>query len=207
MFSRTYRPPILSSSARLSHTIKCTYRRGHSVISTHSSFPATLLRLNAGSAFKPFWFERQAQKNGLSINDQLGQSPEDGENANVWTNCLDIALNRAPLMPNTLMMQEIIRTAVDRYFENKENGMSVERPFILTILKGTILPKSLVLLREAPSQFSLQPFLHTSPNDLYNILDEFYSRYADKQDADEWLMDHKYEDAIAAENEKEWMAR
>jgi len=40
-----------------------------------------------------------------------------------------------------------------------------------------------------------------------NILDEFYSKYADKKDVNEWLMGHKYEDVIAAENEKEWMAR
>ncbi|KAF1828188.1 hypothetical protein BDW02DRAFT_635342 [Decorospora gaudefroyi] len=205
MFSRTYRPVILSANARLSHTIRTTHRRGHSVISAHSSFPATLFRLNAGSAFKPFSFERQAQRNELRINDQLEQSPDNQENADVWTNCL--VLNRATLMPNTFIMQEIIRTAADNYFEDKENGMSVERPFIFTVPKGTTLPTTLVLLRETPFQFSLQPSLHTSPKDLDNILDEFYSKYADKKDVDEWLMDHKYEDAIAAENEKEWMAR
>ncbi len=39
-------------------------------------------------------------------------------------------------MPNTFIMQEIIRTAADNYFEDKENGMSVERPFIFTVPKG-----------------------------------------------------------------------
>ncbi|KAF2470849.1 uncharacterized protein BDR25DRAFT_261103 [Lindgomyces ingoldianus] len=203
MFSRTYRPVIFSLNSRLSHTIRCTHQRGYSVISTHSSFPATLLRLNAGSAFNPFWFERQA--NEPSINDPLEQSTENHENADAWTNCL--ALDRATLMPNTFMMQEIIRMAADNYFENKENGMSIERPFIFTVPKGTVLPNTLILLRETPSQFSLRPSLHASPNDLDNILHEFYSKHADKQDVYEWLTDHKYEDAIAAENEKEWMAR
>ncbi|KAF1969800.1 hypothetical protein BU23DRAFT_539186 [Bimuria novae-zelandiae CBS 107.79] len=205
MFSGTSRPIILSASARLFHIIRDTHRRGHSAISTHASFPATLLRLNAGSTFKPFWFERQARRNELDINDQLEQSPDNHENADVWTNC--IALNTATLMPNTFMMQEIIRTAADNYFEDKENGLSVELPFIFTIPKGTILHTTLVLLRETPSQFSLQPALRVSPNDLDNILHEFYSKNADKQDAYEWLMDHKYEDAIAPENEEKWMAR
>ncbi|KAF1954678.1 hypothetical protein CC80DRAFT_449014 [Byssothecium circinans] len=192
MFSRTSRPFVFSANGRLSHMTRDAHRRGYSVISTHSTFPATLLRPNAGQAYKPFWFERQARGNELHQND-------------VWSNCL--AMDRATLMPNTFTMQEIIRTAVDNYFENKENGMSVEPPFIFTIPKGTTLPSTLVLLREDLAQFSLQPSLHISPNDLENILDEFYSKNAIKQDADEWLMDHNYEDAIAGEKEEEWMAR
>ena len=39
-------------------------------------------------------------------------------------------------MPNTFMMQEIIRTAAENYFEDKENDISVECPFIFTIPKG-----------------------------------------------------------------------
>ncbi len=76
-------------------------------------------------------------------------------------------------MPNTFTMQEIIRTAVDNYIDDVENGMMVERPYIFTIpkgersssqvrvaltrLQGTPLPKALVLLRERTAQFSLQP--------------------------------------------------
>jgi len=39
-------------------------------------------------------------------------------------------------MPNTFLMQEIIRTAVDNYFDDLENGMLTECPFIFTIPKG-----------------------------------------------------------------------
>jgi len=39
-------------------------------------------------------------------------------------------------MPNTIMMQEIIRTAAENYFEDEENGMSVDPPFMFTIPKG-----------------------------------------------------------------------
>jgi hypothetical protein len=38
-------------------------------------------------------------------------------------------------------------------------------------------------------------------------LGEFYSKYAEKRNADEWLNDHKYEDAFANDVEREWMAR
>ncbi|KAF1365186.1 hypothetical protein EJ07DRAFT_161282 [Lizonia empirigonia] len=194
MAARTFWPIKLFANTRLSHTMRDIHKHGNSIIPTHSSFPATLLRLNAGPTFKPFWFERQTQSNEANH-----------DNSDVWTNCL--ALNDATLMPNTFMMQEITRTAVENYFEDKENDMCVERPFIFTIPKGTTLPATLVLRRENLSQFSLRPSAHTPSNDLDNILNEFYSKYAEKQEANEWLMDHKYEDAIAAENEKEWMAR
>jgi len=38
-------------------------------------------------------------------------------------------------------------------------------------------------------------------------LDRFYSEHADKKNFNDWLVDHEYEDAIAAENEKEWMSK
>lgn len=49
---------------------------------------------------------------------------------------LGTALDRASLMPNTYTMQEIIRSAAENYLENKENGISIEPPFIFTIPKG-----------------------------------------------------------------------
>ncbi|KAF2799225.1 hypothetical protein K505DRAFT_404737 [Melanomma pulvis-pyrius CBS 109.77] len=205
MFTRVSRPIISYANIRLSHIVRNTHRFGGSAIYTHYSFPATLFRLNAGVAFKQFWFERQAQSDQLSIHDNLGESKDDLRNADVWTNCL--GPTAAMLMPDTFTMQEIIRTAADNCLEDEENGVSVERPFIFTIPKGTILPTTLVLRRENVSQFSLQPSLPTSSNDLNNILDEFYSTYADKRDVIEWLHDHKYENAIACENEREWMAR
>jgi hypothetical protein len=42
--------------------------------------------------------------------------------------------------------------------------------------------------------------------DLENLLERFYSKHAIKQDLDEWLANHEYSDAIAPENENEWMA-
>lgn len=39
-------------------------------------------------------------------------------------------------MPNTCTMQEIIRTAVDNYFDDIDNGVSIEPPFVFSIRKG-----------------------------------------------------------------------
>jgi len=91
MFSRTFRPVISSANARLSHTTRATFRRGHSVISTHTCFPATLLRLNAGAAYKPFWFERQAHGSERGIDNQLEKSPDNQESAGVWTTCVGMS--------------------------------------------------------------------------------------------------------------------
>lgn len=62
-------------------------RRGHSAITSPSSFPATLLRLNAGLAFKQFRFERPAQN-------EYRNAPL---NTNVWTNCLPCMLSHGIL--------------------------------------------------------------------------------------------------------------
>jgi hypothetical protein len=49
---------------------------------------------------------------------------------------LDIDLQWVRLMPNTFLMQEIVRTTGDYYYDDQEHGVSVERPFIFTIPKG-----------------------------------------------------------------------
>lgn len=116
-------------------------------------------------------------------------------------------VNMATLMPNTFLMQEFMRTAYDNYLDDRENSLTVELPFIFIIQKGTVLPTSLVLLREQFAQFSLQPSLPTSTEDFIDILTEFYSTHADKREAFEWLADYQYCDAFADDKENEWMAK
>ena len=40
-----------------------------------------------------------------------------------------------------------------------------------------------------------------------DTLEEFYSKHAEKRDADAWLKDHSFEEAVADDAETEWMAR
>ncbi|SRR6266480_5755543 len=59
MFSRISRPIISSVNTRLSYAVRYASKFRLSALSTHSSFPASLMRLNAGVSFKHFSFERQ----------------------------------------------------------------------------------------------------------------------------------------------------
>jgi hypothetical protein len=45
--------------------------------------------------------------------------------------------NGAVFMPNTFNMQEAIRTSIDNYIEDVENGCPSATPLILSISKGT----------------------------------------------------------------------
>ncbi|KAF2177149.1 hypothetical protein K469DRAFT_742674 [Zopfia rhizophila CBS 207.26] len=202
MSSRISRAIISYGNITFSRKLSDAHRCGYSSISTVYHFPTTLLRLNAGVAYKQFWFEHDARSGDHSTHNHFGILKD---NADVWTN-LPFS-DGATLLPNTFTMQEIIRTAVDNYFYDMENGVPIERPFIFTIPKGTPVPKTLVLLRERTAQFSLLSSRPTSSDDLNNSLDKFYSEYAKKQDAGEWLDDHNFEDAVADDAEWEWMAR
>jgi hypothetical protein len=42
-------------------------------------------------------------------------------------------------MPNTFMMQELIRTAVDEYMDSMDTEKPFEQPVLFTIPKGMLL--------------------------------------------------------------------
>ncbi|KAF2867441.1 hypothetical protein BDV95DRAFT_502720 [Massariosphaeria phaeospora] len=205
MLSRIFPHAGVSKNPRLRSMMKELHSRGYSATAIHSSFPATLMRLNAGPAYKSFYCERQIQsKEQITVVESV-QSQANHQSAESWTH-----LQWVSLMPNTFPMQEIVRTTGDYYADDQENGVSVERPFNFTIPKvkpiGMTLPARLVLRREGLYQFSIQPSEPTSSEDLENILECFYSKHAMKQDLDEWLTSHEYSDAVAPENENGWMA-
>lgn len=145
MFFHTSRPLLSLANAGLYR--KCIRARPRWFISLHGSFPATLLRLNAGPTFKQFNFERQSNICGNSgaLPHDIGWSKL--PSAFVLTsntslaNCVRV-IKGASLMPNTFKMQEIIRTAVDNYEDDVEEGLSIERPFLFIVPKGTYFAAS-----------------------------------------------------------------
>ncbi|OAL45419.1 hypothetical protein IQ07DRAFT_635311 [Pyrenochaeta sp. DS3sAY3a] len=175
---------------RIAHHTSHSGRRLFSTVAYSTRFPATLLRLNAGSTFKKL----PSETDGRVIR-------YDGSRK--WMDC--IALDRATLGPNTFSMQEIIRTAVDNYYEDIEDGSRILSPFIFTIPKGTRLPDGLILLRESIALFSLHSSQQTSPEEFDDRVAEFFTQCAVKQEADAWLDNHLYEEAAVDENEGEWM--
>ncbi|KAI9679895.1 MAG: hypothetical protein M1817_004910 [Caeruleum heppii] len=127
-------------------------------------------------------------------------------------------------MPNTYMMQELVRTFVDQYTEELENGGSLETPTIYRIPKGTPIPRTLILLQEHTAQFSLQPSRPTSLKgehikrgsredeltmsfaDLNTMLDDFYATHGEAQTAEHWLDEHDFQSAVADDAVSEWTA-
>ncbi len=89
-------------------------------------------------------------------------------------------------MPNTLTMQEWVRTTFDNYIDGLEDGQSSSNATILRIRKGiyglivirskislirfagTLLPSDLTLFRERSSRFSLQPSCPTNIKGICN---------------------------------------
>ena len=43
-------------------------------------------------------------------------------------------------MPNTFMMQELVRGYVDQYMDDLENGKHLETPLVYYVPKGKIIP-------------------------------------------------------------------
>ncbi|OCK74845.1 hypothetical protein K432DRAFT_386567 [Lepidopterella palustris CBS 459.81] len=195
MFCRISRP--ISLSAANSWLPPIVRRRLSTLGPTYATFPASLLRLNAGATFKQLHDERKALSEHYSADDMAKVLKELDKDSVDWTR-LPVS-DGATLMPNTFDMQQIIRGAVDRYYEDQDNGVIAERPFLFTILK--------VLVRITLAAFSLQPSRPSSPNVLNRILDDFYSKHAETRTAEDWLDEHDYQDAFADEEETLWMAK
>ncbi|KAF2755774.1 hypothetical protein EJ05DRAFT_503226 [Pseudovirgaria hyperparasitica] len=167
-------------------------------------FPASLLRINSGSFYKQFDFER--------CDHRCNELESKAASPVTWAR-LPLS-DGIVLLPNTFTMQEIIRTAMDNYDLDIEEGSDVDRPYIFTVPKGksllefsfgTLVPDTLALYRNNIAHFSLKP-ARPMPNDAYvEILSKFYTEHALKEDADEWLSSHSFQNAVSDENESKWM--
>jgi len=86
MFSRTSRPIISSVNTTLSYAVRGASKYRFSAISIHSSFPASLMRLNAGVSFKQFGFERQALSECHGAHDEVRILKDNLDDAASWSN-------------------------------------------------------------------------------------------------------------------------
>ncbi|KAM5445200.1 hypothetical protein MaudCBS49596_007738 [Microsporum audouinii] len=147
MFQYAFRHPLASGMGILNT------RRSFSLISIHSSFPATLYRfqLNRESRL----YDKKLQQEDDEVEDAVSIS-EDGL---VYPEVSDSLSNGAIFMPNTFFMQELTRMSVDYYLDNLADRQPPAYPHYLCIPKGTSIPSTLVLLRERNirSRFSLLP--------------------------------------------------
>ncbi|KAL2051952.1 hypothetical protein ABVK25_007867 [Lepraria finkii] len=177
------------------------YHRRFSLISIHSSFPASLLRL-----------QRQPESTLLDHNKTREDTNSDdrvlvSDDGLVYPQ-LSMKLpfsNGATFMPNTFTMQEFVRISLDEHLENIKDGKSITEPVIYSVKKGTPIPSALTLLRMSVSQFSLQPSSPVSLKALNSLLDDFYSSHAEVDTVGRWLESHAFEEAFADHAEADWM--
>ncbi|MCJ1340505.1 hypothetical protein MMC09_005801 [Bachmanniomyces sp. S44760] len=179
-----------------------TVTRQFSVISINSSFPTSLLRYNSQQRSNLFDHKNQGSDD---VADDAVTVSSDGLVYPAVTKNMPFS-NGAIFMPNTFMMQEIIRAAFDQYVDDVEDGKCPESPLVLWIPKGTLLPRDLILLHEHTSQFSLQPSRPMTISDLNNLLDNFYSKHAEVKTARQWLKENPFESAVADDAMVKWMA-
>jgi hypothetical protein len=78
-------------SSRLRSMMKEVHSRGYSAAATYSSFPATLMRLNAGPVYKPFYFERPIQSKEQITVVEFVQSQANHQSDEPWTSCIGMS--------------------------------------------------------------------------------------------------------------------
>ncbi|SLM35480.1 hypothetical protein LPUS_04778 [Lasallia pustulata] len=179
---------------------KFSRRRELSMISVHTSFPASLYRF-------------QPQRSSGLFNYKKGGDIEDGVEVSAdglvyprVSNDVPFS-NGAVFMPNTFTMQEWVRTAYDDYIDGLEDGQSVPDTTILRVRKGTPIPSALTLFRDRSYRFSLQPSRPTNVNDLNNLLSDFYHQNATFTNAEEWMDRNEYHNSIADDAVGKWMCQ
>ncbi|KAJ5558046.1 hypothetical protein N7535_009536 [Penicillium sp. DV-2018c] len=174
--------------------------RMFSLISTHTSFPATMYR---------FQLERKAtlydvrQEETRHRKDAISVSDDGLVHANISKSS---PYSNGPIfMPNTRLMQQMLRFDFERYQEEIGDGKALMDPCVICVPRGTRIPPALVLWREGISRFSLQPSEPMDVEKLNDALSEFYENSATVVAAEEWIEKNPYQKSFADQNEKEWM--
>ncbi|EXV00475.1 hypothetical protein X797_006537 [Metarhizium robertsii] len=179
-------------------------RRQFSVKAIYSSFPATL----------HYYCPRRTSS--LFDHQETESRPDDiyDEGVTIHKNGLvypavDVSSvsNGAVMLPNTFLMQELVRRHFDEALDREDEGKHVETPFIYTLPKGTQIPSHLILINDFGCHFSLQPSRGMLLKDLNRSLDEFYNNHARKETAEDWLDAHPFQQAVADDADAVWMAK
>ncbi|KXG51850.1 uncharacterized protein PGRI_092430 [Penicillium griseofulvum] len=174
--------------------------RKFSLLSTHASFPATMYRYQLArkaTLYDVTQDETRHRKDAISVSNDglvhaaiLKSSPYS---------------NGPIFMPNSRLMQQMLRFDFDRYQEEIGDGKSLLDPTVICVPRGTPIPPALVLWREGVSRFSLQPSSPMEIEKLNDVLSEFYEKSATVVGAEEWIEKHPYRESFADENEGGWM--
>ncbi|KAK1148814.1 hypothetical protein N8T08_008699 [Aspergillus melleus] len=188
-----HRPAVRSKSILRN---RCNF----SIVSIHSTFPATLYRLQFRRESQ--LYDKKEQQEDSEIEDAVNIF-QDGH---VYPEVSESVANGALFMPNTFFMQETTRMSLDYYFDNLTDNRPSADPHILCIPKGTPIPRTLTLLRERNirSRFWLQPSFPMALNDLNSTLTDFYSKYGTATSSEKWFEEHEYHKSFD-DSKDDWM--
>ncbi|KAJ5316805.1 hypothetical protein PENANT_c016G01096 [Penicillium antarcticum] len=174
--------------------------RKFSLLSTHTSFPATMYRFQLernATMYDSTQDETRYRKDGIKVS-------EDGlVHASISKSS---PYSNGPIfMPNSRLMQQMLRFDLERYQEDVNDGKCVLDPSVISIERGTPIPAALVLWREGISRFSLQPSEPIAVEKLNDVLSEFYEKHATVLGAEEWIEKYPYRESFPDQNEDGWM--
>ncbi|KAJ9488770.1 hypothetical protein VN97_g4526 [Penicillium thymicola] len=174
--------------------------RKFSLLSTHASFPATMYRYQLdrkATLYDVTQDETRHRKDAVNISaDGLVHA----------TISKSSPYSNGPIfMPNSRLMQQMLRFDFDRYQEEISDGKALLDPTVICVPRGTPIPSALVLWREGMSRFSLQPSSPMEIEKLNDVLSEFYEKSATIVGAQEWIETHPYRESSPDDNEKGWM--
>ncbi|KAJ6185110.1 hypothetical protein N7519_006411 [Penicillium mononematosum] len=174
--------------------------RKFSLLSTHASFPATMYRYQLdrrATLYDVTQDETRHRKDAVNVS-------KDG--------LVHAAISKSSpysngpiFMPNSRLMQQMLRFDFERYQEEIADGKCLMDPTVICVPRGTPIPPALILWREGVSRFSLQPSSPMEIEKLNDVLSEFYEKSATVVGAEEWIEKHPYRESFADENEKGWM--
>ncbi|KAJ6140217.1 hypothetical protein N7471_006703 [Penicillium samsonianum] len=174
--------------------------RTFSLLSTHASFPATMYR---------YQLERKATL--YDVTQDETRHRKDAVNVSK-DGLVHAAISKSSpysngpvFMPNSRLMQQMLRFDFERYQEEIGDGKSLMDPTVICVPRGTPIPSALVLWREGMSRFSLQPSSPMEIEKLNDVLSEFYEKSATVVGAEEWIENHPYQESFPDANEKGWM--
>ncbi|KAJ5902607.1 hypothetical protein N7495_003135 [Penicillium taxi] len=174
--------------------------RKFSLISTHTSFPATMYRFQLhrkATLYDAREEESRRTKDGIQVSDD-GLVHAAISKSSPYS-------NGPVFMPNTRLMQQMLRFDYDRYLDDVADGKCVLDPVVVRIERGTSIPDSLALWREGASRFSLQPSSPIEVEKLNDLLSGLYETSATVLDAGEFVEKYPYRESIFDKDEQAWM--
>ncbi|EGD99989.1 hypothetical protein TESG_07317 [Trichophyton tonsurans CBS 112818] len=170
-------------------------RRHFTVTSIHDSFPATLYRFQIHRDSR--LYDKELKKGNEDL--EFADGVEISKDGLVYPGITNILSNGAVFMPNTRWMQQQTRMSYDYFLEDMADRQPPDAfPHFLCIPKGTVIPKSLMLLRgrNIRCEFSLMPSSPMKLKELNDTLMEFYLKHGTATPADEWLGSHGYAESF-----------